>query len=124
MSTGRPAEQRVWVHTGGGTISGLLKIIDFIMSMIKHFEKNILSLKSYKRLLESERMKFVKRLNKMEHKLRCIIKLINEWEVQASTERKTSVIINDCTFIIISKYCVISLFGLCYLNELFMDHYY
>ena len=124
MSTGRPAEQRVWVHTGGGTISGLLKIIDFIMSMIKHFEKNILSLKSYKRLLESERMKFVKRLYKMEHKLRCIIKLINEWEVLASTERKTSVIIKDCGLIIIGKYCVISLFGLCYLNELFMDHYY
>ncbi len=104
MSTGRPAEQRVWVHTGGGTISGLLKIIDFIMSMIKHFEKNILSLKSYERLLESERMKFVKRLNKMEHKLMRVIRLINELEVQASTERKMSVIIKDCGLIIIGKY--------------------
>ena len=124
MSTGRPGEQHVWVHTGGGTKSGLLKKVEIIMSIVKKMEEKIISLKSYERLLKSERMKFVKRLYKMEHKLRCIITLINEWEVQASTERKTSVIINDCTFIIISKYCVISLFGLCYLNELFMDHYY
>ena len=104
MSTGRPAEQRVWVHTGGGTISGLLKIIDFIMSMIKQFEKNILSLKSYERLLESERMKLVKRLNKMDRKLMRVIRLIIELEVQASTERKMSVIIKDCGLIIIGKY--------------------
>ena len=94
------------------------------MSMFKKMEEKVISLKSYERLLKSERMKFVKRLYKMEHKLRCIIKLINEWEVLASTERKTSVIIKDCGLIIIGKYCVISLFGLCYLNELFMDHYY
>ena len=88
--------------------------------MVKEIEQIVISQKSYGRTLKSERMKFVKWLNKLRH----FIKLMIEMEVQASTERKTSVIIKDCVFIIIGKYCVISLFGLCYLNELFMDHYY
>ena len=92
--------------------------------MVKEIEQALISQKSYGRSLKSERMKFVKWLNKMEHKMRHFIKLMIELEVQASTKRKTSVIIKDCAFIIIGKYCVISLFGLCYLNELFMDHYY
>lgn len=124
MSTVRPAEQHVWVQTGGGTKSGLLKKFEIIKSMVIKFEKKIILLKSDERLWKSERMKFLKRKNKIERKLRRVIKLVNEWEVQASTERKTSVIIKDCGLVIIGKYCVISLFGLCYLNELFMDHYY
>ena len=104
MSTGRPAEQRVWVHTGGGTKSGLLKKTEIIMSMFKKMEEKVISLKSYERLLKSERMKFVKRLNKMDRKLMRVIRLIIELEVQASTERKMSVIIKDCALIIIGKY--------------------